>query len=99
VSSKPETLFRRRVVKDLESLDKIAVFSVQQVSIRGTPDLLICLKGNFIALELKSEEGSPSPLQLYNIKRIERAFGQAFVVYPDNWGRIFDFLKSIGRKR
>lgn len=51
----------------------------------GIPDLIICLKGEFIAVELKNEEGKPSPLQLYNIDKIKQSGGQAFILRPSQF--------------
>ncbi len=51
----------------------------------GIPDLIICLKGEFIAIELKNEEGKPSPLQIYNIDKIKQSGGQAFILRPSQF--------------
>jgi Holliday junction resolvase len=51
----------------------------------GVPDLLICCNGHFVAVELKNEVGRPSPLQMWNIKEIRKAGGDAFVLYPDQF--------------
>ena len=48
----------------------------------GIPDLIICLKGKFMAIELKNEDGKPSPLQSYNINKIKQSGGQAFILRP-----------------
>lgn len=51
----------------------------------GVPDLLICYKGQFIALEVKAENGHPSDLQLYNIQKLNEAGAIAMVIYPKDW--------------
>lgn len=51
----------------------------------GVPDLLICYKGRFIALEVKAENGHPSDLQLYNIQKLNEAGAVAMVIYPKDW--------------
>lgn len=58
----------------------------------GIPDLIICLKGRFIAVELKNEVGKPSPLQLYNIEKIKKSGGQAFILNPSQFE---DFKKEV----
>lgn len=82
----PETKFLKEVQK---FLDSIGAYTVKQhgnmYSQVGIPDLLICYKGKFIALELKSEKGKPSPLQLRNIDLIKAAGGDARVLYPKDF--------------
>ena len=58
---------------------------MEDINARGIPDLIICLKGKFIAIELKNEEGKPSELQLYNIDKIKQSGGQAFVLRPSGF--------------
>lgn len=46
----------------------------------GTPDILACVNGRFVAIEVKRAEGGEvSPLQKANIKLIRKAGGIAFV--------------------
>lgn len=91
---KPETLFRKHFVKRLEALPNTAIFSIQQVAIRGTPDLLLCVNGDFVAIELKkSQKAATSKLQLWNIDRIKGAKGMAFIVSPENEDKVIDQLK------
>ena len=47
---------------------------------RGTPDLLICWRGRFIALELKRPGEKASLLQEHEMERIMLAGGKAEVV-------------------
>lgn len=49
--------------------------------VKGTPDLLICYKGLFIALELKDLKGVVSVAQLHQLKRIEDSGGISKVIY------------------
>ena len=46
----------------------------------GIPDLLICHRGRFIALEVKTERGKVSEQQEWQLKRIDKAGGIARVV-------------------
>ena len=45
----------------------------------GTPDILACVKGRFVAIEVKRPGGVVSALQKANIKLIQQAGGVAFV--------------------
>jgi hypothetical protein len=46
----------------------------------GCPDILICWLGIFIAIEVKSDTGDPSALQIMNLKKIQAAGGVAALV-------------------
>jgi hypothetical protein len=72
------------------------VFTIQQASIRGTPDLLVSINGRFVALELKrSQTASVTELQLYNIAKINESGGYATLVYPENLDVIMKELEEI----
>lgn len=47
----------------------------------GTPDLIACINGRFVAIEVKQPGGVVSALQKAHIKLIEQAGGVAFVSY------------------
>lgn len=55
----------------------------------GIPDILACVNGKFFGIELKSDKGVPSELQLWNIANIIKAGGVAGVYAPKD----FDLLK------
>lgn len=57
----------------------------------GTPDLLCCLNGHFIAIELKSDKGKPTKLQLIKLQQIKDAGGVAVLLYPKD----FDEFKAL----
>lgn len=98
MAMKPETLFKVRVRKDLKKLPNTWFVKVQQVTINGTPDFLLCVNGVFVALELKaSEKDKTTKLQDYNIDQINKANGYAFKAYPENWIMIFNILEKIAR--
>lgn len=62
----------------------------------GVPDLLACVNGYFVAIEVKAENGKPSDLQLWNVVQIRNAGGIAIVLYPDQFDefkRLIDELK------
>ena len=46
----------------------------------GCPDDLICWRGTFIAIEIKSETGDPTSSQVNELKLITKAGGVAAVV-------------------
>ena len=69
--------------------------SIQQRSLRGDPDKLLVINGQFIALELKSKAGKPSPLQLEKLKQMEKCGALTFVVTPESWPYVKKQLRSI----
>lgn len=46
----------------------------------GLPDLIVCYKGNYIGLEIKTPTGVVSKIQEHTHKKIRAAGGGAFVV-------------------
>ncbi len=46
----------------------------------GIPDLIICYRGRFIALEVKNERGKLTPLQSATLEKIKRCGGIAKAV-------------------
>lgn len=94
---KPETIFKERVLRDLRTLENVWVKKIQSVSVRGIPDLLACINGVFVAIELKVD--SPlEPLQDYELSRIEKANGLAMVASPSTWSKQFQKLTALARK-
>ena len=92
---KPETRFKRKIRPQLERLPFSWWVKVQQVAIAGTPDFLGCIRGKFVAIELKVGSGKLSKLQTYNLDRIFSARGLALVATPENWPKIYDSLKLL----
>ena len=58
----------------------------------GIPDVLMCVNGLFIAVELKGDSGKPSDLQRMNTARINQSNGIGIILYPDG---LKDFQKII----
>lgn len=57
----------------------------------GIPDILVCCKGRFMAVEVKAPNGKPSDLQIYNLRQIDRAGGLAILLYPKD----YDLFKRL----
>ena len=47
----------------------------------GIPDIIVCHRGKFIALEVKAKNRKPTLLQHLTINKIKKAGGTAAVVY------------------
>lgn len=64
-------------------------------STNGTPDILACVNGYFLAIEVKGPEGKPTELQLVKIDQIRKAGGFAYVVYPSGWFKLKDIIDGL----
>jgi len=93
---KPETIFRNNsVMPFLRKIPNCYKVSIQQVALRGIPDLLIGLNSIFIGMELKKLGGKPMPMQIYNLKKIDEAGCLAMLVDPGSWKEDKEVLRSI----
>ena len=75
----PEVKVQLDIIKMLKQRD-IYHFKTIITNRRGVPDLIICYKGNFVAMEVKDYKGKASQLQLLNIEKIIASEGLAFIV-------------------
>lgn len=68
------------------------------LALLGVPDYLGCIRGRFIALELKrSFDVEPSKLQRYVLGRIKNAGGIALEVSPGTSARCMKILWRVYR--
>lgn len=51
----------------------------------GVPDLLTCINGKFVAIEVKSQIGKTTKLQDFHMQEIRNCGGIAMVVRPSNF--------------
>lgn len=85
MSQKPETVFRTKFRKRLEAISNTWWESIQQKTICGTPDIIGCVAGSFIGLELKADDKSEvTVLQDLKLRNIAKAGGLGIVVRPSN---------------
>lgn len=52
---------------------------------KGIPDLLCCVNGYFLAIEVKAENGKATDLQKWNIEKIKQAGGRALILKPSQF--------------
>lgn len=87
-----EKTFENKVKSFLKSKNVWFVkFFANGYTQKGVPDLLCCVDGRFVAVEIKREGGRATPLQLYTIENIKHAGGVAIVLYP----RDFEAFKKL----
>lgn len=77
-----EQKIQASIIKYLESKGAYVV-KVVTASKKGVPDIIACYKGQFVGIEVKRPETKTnvSPLQSYNLKKIEEAGGLSFVAW------------------
>lgn len=99
MSQKPETRFlQNRVKPDLKKLPHTWFFKTQEVSVRGIPDIIACVRGVFVALELKkSSKDTLDPLQKHILALIKKARGHSYEVNPDNWPEVYKALQHLAK--
>ena len=92
----PEHKFQNKFIKALKKLPNTWYVKVSQKSISGTPDILACIDGWFVAVELKSSAKSKvSKLQEYELKKITDAKGIGFICWPENFDYVMNQLEVI----
>lgn len=98
-----ESAFAKRVWKELDKIPNSFFTTIQQKTIRGLPDVIGCINGRFVALELKRSKAEANKksgrimLQKYVIGKIIESGGSGFFVNPDNLELVLAELMEISR--
>ena len=58
----------------------VLAYKVEIASERGVPDLLMCINGRFVGVEIKGHGDTIKPIQVAQAVRIRTAGGDSFVV-------------------
>ena len=91
-----EKNFENKIKRYIEELGGWQVkFFANRMTKNGIPDLLCCVGGYFVGLEVKAQNGKPSELQIHHCKQIRKAEGFAFIVYPSGWEQLKVFLTGL----
>lgn len=92
-----EKTFENKVKKFLEEEGAwfIKYWAGAQFTKAGIPDILACVNGYFVGIEIKAQNGKPSELQLYNIDKIREAGGFAIVLYPSAFADFKQFIIDL----
>lgn len=61
----------------------------------GIPDILACVSGVFLGIEVKAENGKPSELQLYTVREIRKAGGIGMILYPDDFETFKELITDL----
>lgn len=91
-----EKTFENKVKKYIEDSGGWQVkFFANRMTKKGIPDILACINGYFVAIEVKAQYGKPSELQLYNCRKIREAGGFAFILYPSGFDEFKSFVNDL----
>lgn len=60
----------------------------------GVPDILACVQGKFMAIEVKKPGETPKPIQIAFLRAIRGAGGIAF--WADDLSTVIDFCDAYG---
>ena len=52
---------------------------------RGIPDLLVSSDGYFLGIEVKADDGEPSLIQLYHLRKIRESGGYGILLFPKDF--------------
>lgn len=81
-----EKSFENKIKKYLESRGCWLVkYFANRMTKSGVPDILACVNGRFVGIEVKATNGHPSELQIWNRDKIREAGGFAIIIYPDQF--------------
>ena len=61
----------------------------------GIPDILACVNGYFVGIEVKASNGKPSELQIYHRGKIREANGVSIIVYPDQFEQFKELIEDL----
>ena len=75
-----ESQIQKKILKYLKE-QHIYAFKVITANRKGIPDIIACIDGEFVALEVKRPGGKPTALQELNIRDIKKSGGEARIVY------------------
>lgn len=90
-----EKTFQGKVRRALKALPNTWFFKASERSLAGIPDMVLCVNGRFIALELKRDVKSKATrLQSYTLDQITQSGGLGFVVSPENWNDVFGIIRT-----
>ena len=88
-----EKNFENKVKKYLDSIGAVYVkYFANSFTKSGVPDLLACINGYFVAVEIKAENGKPSKLQYFYRDKIRKSYGVAIILYPENFEDFKDLV-------
>ena len=94
--SQREKLYENKIKAYLKSIGAYFIKTHgDRFSKVGTPDIIACVNGHFVAVEVKAENSKPSELQLYHLDEIRKAGGHSFLLYPKDFENFKKILENL----
>lgn len=95
-----EKMFETKIKSHLDKCGAYHVkFFANSYTKVGVPDVLVCLNGKFVAIEVKAPNGKPSALQIHNLEQIRDAGGYGLLLYPKDWLRFVRLCDDVTHDR
>jgi Holliday junction resolvase len=89
MASTPEKRVKEKIVKVLKEEGVYYFFPATHGFGRsGVPDIICCVNGYFLAIEVKAGTNKPTALQVREIEAIRRCNGVAVVANDENWDMV-----------
>jgi penicillin-binding protein-related factor A (putative recombinase) len=96
-----EADYQRKLIKKLKAIPRSYFFVKEAGSIRGIADIIGCINGYFVALEVKrsleesKKYSTRNALQNKFLADIQRVKGIAYKIYPENEEEILLILHDL----
>jgi Holliday junction resolvase len=96
MASTPEKKVKEKIVKVLKEEGVYYFFPATHGFGRsGVPDIICCVNGYFLAIEVKAGTNKPTALQVREIEAIRRCNGVAVVANDENWDMVRGLVHNM----
>lgn len=96
----PEKTFENKIKDFLDEQGAWYVkFFANGYTKSGIPDILACVNGYFVGIEVKAPKGTVKPIQEYHLKKLRKAGGFAFALYPSGFEDFKQFIYGLNCDR
>ncbi len=96
MASTPEKRVKEKIVKVLKEEGVYYFFPATHGFGRsGVPDIICCVNGYFLAIEVKAGINKPTALQVREIETIRRSNGVAVVANDENWDMVRGLVHKL----
>jgi hypothetical protein len=91
----PEAKVKKKVRETLKALGAYYAMPVTGgYGVSGTPDFLICWRGQFFGVECKANGNKPTPLQERALQAIKDAGGASIVIDENNADQLGSWMRA-----
>lgn len=100
MASTPEKKVKDKIVKVLKEEGVYYFFPATHGFGRsGVPDIICCVNGYFLAVEVKAGTNKPTTLQVREIEAIRRSNGVAVVANDENWDMVRGLVRQMKEQK